>query len=82
MKTATSTVAMAITYIEEVVAGKRQIANLVLPKSSSVGDLDAEQLQVALGIDADLLMSAEISTDDAVADLTTQLDAEPVGVSS
>ena len=68
--------------VEEVVAGKRQIANLVLPKSSSVGDLDAEQLQVALGIDADLLMSAEISTDDAVADLTTQLDAEPVGVSS
>jgi len=45
--------------VEEVVAGKRQIANLVLPKSSSVGDLDATQLQQALGIDADALMSLE-----------------------
>ncbi len=43
--------------VEEVVAGKRQIADMVLPKSSSVGDLDAQQLQVALGIDPDLLIS-------------------------
>ncbi len=43
--------------VEEVVAGKRQIADMVLPKSSSVGDLDAEQLQIALGIDPDLLIS-------------------------
>ncbi len=43
--------------VEEVVAGKRQIADMVLPKSSSVGDLDAEQLQVALGIDPNLLIS-------------------------
>lgn len=43
--------------VEEVVAGKRQIADMVLPKSSSVGDLDAEQLQVALGIDPELLIS-------------------------
>ncbi len=43
--------------VEEVVAGKRQIADMVLPKSSSVGDLDAEQLQVALGIDPALLLS-------------------------
>ncbi|MEM7275438.1 MAG: DEAD/DEAH box helicase [Actinomycetota bacterium] len=43
--------------VEEVVAGKRRIADMVLPKSSSVGDLDAEQLQVALGIDPDLLIS-------------------------
>ena len=43
--------------VEEVVAGKRQIADMVLPKSSSVGDLDAAQLQAALGIDPDLLIS-------------------------
>ena len=43
--------------VEEVVAGKRQIADMVLPKSSSVGDLDAEQLQRALGIDPDLLIA-------------------------
>jgi predicted DNA-binding protein (MmcQ/YjbR family) len=48
--------------VEEVVAGKRQIADLVLPKSSSVGDLDAQQLQRALGIDPDLLL-AELETD-------------------
>jgi len=42
--------------VEEVVAGKRQIADMVLPKSSSVGDLDAQQLQVALGLDADVLL--------------------------
>ena len=43
--------------VEEVVAGKRQIADMVLPKSSSVGDLDAEQLQVALGIDPEMLIA-------------------------
>jgi superfamily II DNA or RNA helicase len=43
--------------VEEVVAGKRRIAEMVLPKSSSVGDLDAEQLQVALGLDPELLIS-------------------------
>jgi superfamily II DNA or RNA helicase len=42
--------------VEEVVAGKRRIADMVLPKSSSIGDLDAEQLQVALGIDRDQLL--------------------------
>lgn len=45
--------------VEEVVAGKRQIADMVLPKSSSVGDLDAEQLRVALGINPDLVIAAE-----------------------
>lgn len=45
--------------VEEVVAGKRQIADMVLPKSSSVGDLDAEQLRTALGINPDELLSAE-----------------------
>ncbi len=47
--------------VEEVVAGKRQIADLVLPKSSSVGDLDTEQLQAVLGIDS----SALLLTDEA-----------------
>jgi len=45
--------------VEEVVAGKRRIADLVLPKSSSVGDLDSEQLRSALGIDADSLLVDE-----------------------
>ncbi len=47
--------------VEEVVAGKRQIADLVLPKSSSIGDLDTEQLQVALGIDVDQLLTDDES---------------------
>ncbi len=42
--------------VEEVVAGKRRIAEMVLPKSSSVGDLDSDQLRAALGIDPDLLL--------------------------
>ena len=42
--------------VEEVVAGKRRIADMVLPKSSSVGDLDSDQLRAALGIDPDLLL--------------------------
>jgi hypothetical protein len=48
--------------VEEVVEGKRQIANMVLPKSSSVGDLDAQQLQQALGIDPEALLSADEDT--------------------
>ena len=48
--------------VEEVVAGKRQIADMVLPKSSSVGDLDTAQLQRALGIDPDLVL-AELDAD-------------------
>ena len=47
--------------VEEVVAGKRHIANLVLPKSSSLADLDADQLRVALGLRPDTLL-----TEDAV----------------
>ena len=42
--------------VEEVVAGKRRIADMVLPKSSSVGDLNSDQLRAALGIDPDLLL--------------------------
>jgi SNF2 family DNA or RNA helicase len=37
--------------VEEVVAGKRRIADLVLPKSSTIADLDGRQLRAALGID-------------------------------
>jgi hypothetical protein len=47
--------------VEEVVAGKRHIADLVLPKSSSLSDLDADQLRVALGMRPDALL-----TEDAV----------------
>jgi hypothetical protein len=49
--------------VEEVVAGKRQIADITLPKSSSIGDLNAEQLQQALGIDASALLDVEGEAD-------------------
>ena len=42
--------------VEEVVAGKRHIANVVLPKSSSLADLDTSQLRVALGLRPDELL--------------------------
>ena len=45
--------------VEDVVAGKRQIADLVLPKSSSLGDLNADQLRVALGIDTHKLLTED-----------------------
>ena len=45
--------------IEEVVAGKRHVADLVLPKSSSLADLDADQLRVALGLRPDTLLREE-----------------------
>ena len=65
--------------VEEVVAGKRQIADMVLPKSSSVGDLDAEQLQKALGIDPDLLIAeteAEPEPDYSTEEAWTPTDGE------
>jgi hypothetical protein len=43
--------------VEEVVAGKRHIADLVLPKSSSLADLDAEQLRSALGLRSDAVLT-------------------------
>ncbi len=46
--------------VEEVVAGKRRIADIALPKASSVGDLDSEQLRRALGIAPDVLLAEEI----------------------
>jgi SNF2 family DNA or RNA helicase len=45
--------------VEEVVAGKRRIADLVLPKSSSLADLDRDQLGVALGIDPDAVLTED-----------------------
>jgi hypothetical protein len=42
--------------VEEVVAGKRRIANMVLPQSSSVGDLTPDQLRSALGLRPDALI--------------------------
>jgi hypothetical protein len=45
--------------VEEIVAGKRRVAGLVLPARSSLGDLDAEQLRVALGLNADELIDDE-----------------------
>jgi SNF2 family DNA or RNA helicase len=47
--------------VEEVVAGKRHIADLVLPKSSSLADLDAQQLRVALGLRPDSLLTEDTS---------------------
>ncbi|MEY2405850.1 MAG: hypothetical protein QOG39_766, partial [Acidimicrobiaceae bacterium] len=43
--------------VEEVVAGKRHIADLVLPKSSSLADLDTQQLRVALGLRTDSVLT-------------------------
>ena len=47
--------------VEDVVADKRRVANLVLPRSSSLADLTGEQLQSALGIDAAQLITADPS---------------------
>ena len=46
--------------VEEVVAGKRRIADLVLPKSSSLADLDSGQLRVALGIHPDAVLTDDL----------------------
>jgi len=45
--------------VEEVVAGKRHVADLVLPKSSSLADLDADQLRIALGLRPEQLLTGE-----------------------
>ena len=45
--------------VEEVVQGKRRIADMVLPKSSSIGDLDTDQLREALGLKTDELLTEE-----------------------
>jgi SNF2 family DNA or RNA helicase len=45
--------------VEEVVAGKRRIADMVLPKSSSLADLDSTQLRQALGLREDQVLTDE-----------------------
>ena len=50
--------------VEEVVAGKRHIAQLVLPRSSSIADLSTDQLRIALGLRPDELLSEDDSEDD------------------
>ena len=45
--------------VEEVVSGKRRIADIVLPKSSSIDDLDTDQLKRALGINPDAVLTEE-----------------------
>jgi superfamily II DNA or RNA helicase len=47
--------------VEEVVAGKRHIADLVLPRSSSLADLNAEQLRMALGLKPEALLTEDQS---------------------
>jgi SNF2 family DNA or RNA helicase len=42
--------------VEEVVAGKRHIADVVLAKSSSIADLSTDQLRLALGLRTDELL--------------------------
>lgn len=54
--------------VEEVVAGKRQIADLTLPKSSSIGDLNADQLQAVLGIDDAALLDVDSDAEIAFAE--------------
>lgn len=43
--------------VEEVVAGKRHIADLILPKSSSLADLNSDQLRSALGLRTDSVLT-------------------------
>ena len=52
--------------VEEVVAGKRRIADLVLPKSSSLADLDQDQLRLALGLRPEAVLSEDMLADEVV----------------
>ena len=73
--------------VEEVVAGKRHIADMVLPSSSSLADLDATQLRAALGLRPDEILTEETPTasisrtgaddDSAGDDATTPADPGP-----
>src|SRR5205823_908744 len=47
--------------VEEIVAGKRHIADVVLPKSSTLADLDTEQLRTALGLRPDAVLTEELA---------------------
>jgi len=59
--------------VEEVVEGKRRIADLVLPKSSSLADLDQTQLSMALGIRPDAVLTDDVTSPDRA---TTDTDEE------
>ena len=58
--------------VEEVVAGKRHIANLVLPKSSSLADLDTSQLRTALGLQEDLLLTSQDGDESLASEATVR----------
>jgi SNF2 family DNA or RNA helicase len=45
--------------VEEIVAGKRHIANLILPAKSSLADLNTDQLRLALGLRPEELLAEE-----------------------
>jgi hypothetical protein len=45
--------------VEEIVNGKRHIANLVLPAKSSLADLSNDQLRLALGLRSDELLAED-----------------------
>ena len=49
--------------VEEIVAGKRKVAGMVLPARSSLGDLDADQLRTVLGLREDELVEDEATED-------------------
>ena len=51
--------------VEEIVAGKRRVAGMVLPARSSLGDLDAEQLRSALGLRDEELVEDEPTRDES-----------------
>ena len=50
--------------VEEIVAGKRRVAGMVLPARSNLGDLDPDQLRVALGLRDNELVEDEPTQDD------------------
>lgn len=54
--------------VEEIVNGKRQVAGLVLPARSSLGDLDAEQIRLALGLNTDEIIDEDTPAAGADAD--------------
>jgi hypothetical protein len=71
--------------VEEVVAGKRHIADLVLPKSSSLADLDTEQLRSALGLRSDTLLTenaADLARDVEASEAAAAADHELAEVGS
>ena len=73
--------------VEEVVAGKRQIADMVLPKSSSLADLDSDQLRTALGIREDLLFTDDLQSGsdggaDEASDTTGTTDEDLVEIAA